>query len=315
MYSTGHILPGYGANVPHVLSGYGAPVSKLRRARSAGYPLDKQTLLEIAQRTHLERQQFDAIRSNARSLWSYPEDNETSYDNHFKERPADELQELRPSSPTRRNRPHPPPVFLTNRLHYVPGYHNADATVGKGVYQVDASVPPEQQEERRAARRKYLAQRDPALVNNYKDPFGLRQVLDGRSAQGAEAWLKLADEADRGNVMHVVQKDKEVLQELERSGKSARGGGQNAVASAHRWMRYAGAAEADAVGRIANSLETDPDNIPYHAPPDQTFSAMRARDIAATANVRRLPRLSRGDYSIHPDWNRFYLAHHKVPGC
>ena len=27
-------------------------------------------------------------------------------------------------------------VFLTNRLHYVPGYHNADAQLGKSPYVV-----------------------------------------------------------------------------------------------------------------------------------------------------------------------------------
>ena len=93
----------------HVLPGYGDPVSQLRRVRSAGYPLDKKTLLQIAQDTKLKREEMDYIRNNARSLWSYQENQETSYDNHFAERRADEIMTLRPTSPTRRNKPHPIP--------------------------------------------------------------------------------------------------------------------------------------------------------------------------------------------------------------
>ncbi|KAK7495285.1 hypothetical protein BaRGS_00013467 [Batillaria attramentaria] len=298
----------------HILPGYGDPVSRLRRVQSAGFPLDKKTLLDIAQQTRLEQQQFESIRNNARRLWSYPDRNETSYDNHFAERPADELMQLRPTSPTRRNKPHPPMVFLTTRLHYIPGYNNADTTVGKEAYQVDASVPVDQQAERKAVRRKYLGRQDPAMVNTYKDPFGLRQTLDGRSAQAAEAWMKLADDADRDNVLHVIQreKDKARTRDVESLPRA-----KTAYPSTYRWMRYAGAKESDSVGRIVNTLNSDPDGTcyiqpnPYHARPVQSVTSMRMRDIASTRNVRYQSKPSRGDFLIHPDWPPT-LEHHKV---
>lgn len=91
----------------HVLPGYGDPISRMRRVRSAGFPLDKKTLLQIAQDTKLKQDEMDHIRHSARRLWSYRQNQETSYDNHFIERPADEIMTLRPTSPTRRNKPHP----------------------------------------------------------------------------------------------------------------------------------------------------------------------------------------------------------------
>ena len=93
----------------HVLPGFGTPVSSLRRVQSAGYPLDKKTLLEIAQQTRLQQEEILNIRKNACQLWMYPQKHETSYDNHFAERPADEVRTVRPTSPTRRNKPHPIP--------------------------------------------------------------------------------------------------------------------------------------------------------------------------------------------------------------
>lgn len=303
----------------HILPGYGDPVSRLRRARSAGFPLDKKTLLEIAQQTRLEQQHFEEIRHNARRLWSYPDRNETSYDNHFAERPADELMQARPTSPTRRNKPHPPQVFLTTRLHHIPGYSNADTTLGKHVYQVDASLAPEQQAVRNDVRRKYHSSQDSALVKAYRDPYGLKQVLDGRSAQAAEAWMKIADDADRDNVLQVIQQEKtEQVAEDQSQIPRAMSRARTAYPSTYRWMRYAGAKEADAVARLIGTLQTDPDmkhdvsSKVYHGRPVDSVTAMRMRDIMATRNVRFQRKPSRGDFLMHPDWPPS-LEHHKVP--
>lgn len=91
----------------HILPGYGDPVSKLRRVRSAGYPLDRKTLVGIQQSTKVPPEELESIRNNARRLWCYPQLQETSYGQHFAERPADEMMQLRPTSSTRRNKPHP----------------------------------------------------------------------------------------------------------------------------------------------------------------------------------------------------------------
>ncbi|XP_076467530.1 uncharacterized protein LOC143298546 [Babylonia areolata] len=296
----------------HVLPGYGDPISRLRRVQSAGYPLGKRTLLKIAQETRLEQTEMDAIRQNARRLWSYKDCHETTYDDQYAERPADGLVTVRPTSPTRRNKPHPLPVFLTNRLHYIPGYQNADTTVGKDAYKVDASVLPEEREQRTSVRKKYIGRPDSAMVSPYRDPFGVRDHLDDRSAQAAEAWLKIADDKDRGNVMHVIEKYKAAEgARCQKAGISPRPA--TAYPSTHRWMRYAGAKEADAVGRIVQMIDSDPDKG-YAAPePAPTLLSLRRRDIAATANVRiQRPKPSRGDFLMHPDWPPS-IYHHRIP--
>lgn len=102
----------------HILPGYGDPVSRLRRVRSVGYPLDKKTLSALQQQARLDQNEFESIRSNARQLWSYSQNHETSYNNHFAERVADELMQSRPTSPTRRNKPHPQ-MYVCSKCVYV----------------------------------------------------------------------------------------------------------------------------------------------------------------------------------------------------
>jgi hypothetical protein len=100
-------------------------------------------------------------------------------------------------------------VFLTNRLHYIPGYHNADTSINKPVYQgmnkpsdwehskwsmllsnfiiyilcspyiwiifsfsqVDASVPYEEQAQRWAIRDKYIGKPNAKAINQYTDKY------------------------------------------------------------------------------------------------------------------------------------------------
>lgn len=94
----------------HVLPGFGEPVTRFRRARSA-IPLDKDRVNEYA-RLNVpapDYRELRSIRENARHAWatSVPK-YATTYDSHFNGQPLDEPTKLRPSSPTRLNKPHPP---------------------------------------------------------------------------------------------------------------------------------------------------------------------------------------------------------------
>ncbi|WAQ99970.1 hypothetical protein MAR_024343 [Mya arenaria] len=119
----------------HILPGYGNPVTRLKRAQTA-YPLDKTKLREIAERNvgTLEKRDLESIRQNARNMWLAPNYEPTTYNSVHHHLTLDEPTASRPSSPSRRHKPHPKPVFLINRLHYVPGYHNPDTTVGRDPY-------------------------------------------------------------------------------------------------------------------------------------------------------------------------------------
>ncbi|XP_048237052.1 uncharacterized protein LOC124134415 [Haliotis rufescens] len=295
----------------HILPGYGDPVSRLRRVNSSGYPLDSNTLLQMEASYKLRDLEFDRIRAQARHMWSRRDREPTTY-HHFhsgQELPPEEQTRSRPTSPTRRNKPHPPPVFLTNRLHYIEGYHNPDTRLGKQCYRIDASLPPEEQHQRRHIRRKYVADRpSTALLNTYKDQYGVKNYLDPVAAQGAEAWLKIADDKDKDEVMMAVQKHRE-QEDLQATRDAHRQPtppmvprANTAYPSLNRFMKYAGATESSAMAPLLR---------PPHAIIGYSGD-MRSRDIEATSRVRVSSACGRGDFLLHPDWPPT-LPHHRVP--
>lgn len=93
----------------HVLPGYGQPVTYLRRAKSA-YPLDKSKIKEYAAQNvpAPERNELLRIKSQARDQWLGLDRAATTYDFQFKYRNLDQPTQSRPTSPTRKNKPHPP---------------------------------------------------------------------------------------------------------------------------------------------------------------------------------------------------------------
>lgn len=100
--ATGHLDPGYNDKV-----------SKLYRARSAQYTgtarPGAQNLRDL-EYIDADPMTLDQIRQRAREVWMQKEVNETSYQDHFKERFSvlDEQTTSRPTSSHRRNKPHPP---------------------------------------------------------------------------------------------------------------------------------------------------------------------------------------------------------------
>lgn len=93
----------------HVLPGYGQPVTYLRRAKSA-YPLDKSKIKEYAAQNvpAPERNELLRIKSQARDQWMGLDRAATTYDFQFQYRNLDQPTQSRPTSPTRKNKPHPP---------------------------------------------------------------------------------------------------------------------------------------------------------------------------------------------------------------
>lgn len=93
----------------HILPGYGDPVTRLRRARSAGcYPLDNATLLDLQNAAKLTQREFDQIRENTKNIWMRNDLRPTTYDTFFGDGEIREITQSRPSSSYRRNKPHPP---------------------------------------------------------------------------------------------------------------------------------------------------------------------------------------------------------------
>eukprot|EP00105_Crassostrea_gigas_P030886 XP_011453364.1 PREDICTED: uncharacterized protein LOC105346492 [Crassostrea gigas] len=303
----------------HVLPGYGQPVTYLRRAKSA-YPLDKSKIKEYAAQNvpAPERNELLRIKSQARDQWLGLDRAATTYDFQFKYRNLDQPTQSRPTSPTRKNKPHPPLVFLTNRLHYVPGYHNADTTINRPVYQVDASVPYEEQAQRWALRDKYIGKPSAKAINQYTDRYGYREYFDPVEAQAAEAWTKLADDKDLYQLPNVLdeQKGKHItepnvehgipLQEPQRP--------KTAMASTYRWMKYAGASENMELHRALEAIRNRgqmPNMMRYSRNGIGSTEMRRRDDIEAVQRTRYVAKPSRGDFLMHPDWPSS-IPHHRV---
>lgn len=303
----------------HVLPGYGQPVTYLRRAKSA-YPLDKSKIKEYAAQNvpAPERNELLRIKSQARDQWLGLDRAATTYDFQFKYRNLDQPTQSRPTSPTRKNKPHPPLVFLTNRLHYVPGYHNADTTINRPVYQVDASVPYEEQAQRWALRDKYIGKPSAKAINQYTDKYGYREYFDPVEAQAAEAWTKLADDKDLYQLPNVLdeQKGKHItepnvehgipLQEPQRP--------KTAMASTYRWMKYAGASENMELHRALEAIRNRgqmPNMMRYSRNGIGSTEMRRRDDIEAVQRTRYVAKASRGDFLMHPDWPSS-IPHHRV---
>lgn len=303
----------------HVLPGYGQPVTYLRRAKSA-YPLDKSKIKEYAAQNvpAPERNELLRIKSQARDQWLGLDRAATTYDFQFKYRNLDQPTQSRPTSPTRKNKPHPPLVFLTNRLHYVPGYHNADTTINRPVYQVDASVPYEEQAQRWALRDKYIGKPSAKAINQYTDKYGYREYFDPVEAQAAEAWTKLADDKDLYQLPNVLdeQKGKHItepnvehgipLQEPQRP--------KTAMASTYRWMKYAGASENMELHRALEAIRNRgqmPNMMRFSRNGIGSTEMRRRDDIEAVQRTRYVAKPSRGDFLMHPDWPSS-IPHHRV---
>lgn len=303
----------------HVLPGYGQPVTYLRRAKSA-YPLDKSKIKEYAAQNvpAPERNELLRIKSQARDQWMGFDRAATTYDFQFQYKNLDQPTQSRPTSPTRKNKPHPPLVFLTNRLHYVPGYHNADTTINRPVYQVDASVPYEEQAQRWALRDKYIGKPSAKAINQYTDKYGYREYFDPVEAQAAEAWTKLADDKDLYQLPNVLdeQKGKHItepnvehgipLQEQQRP--------KTAMASTYRWMKYAGASENMELHRALEAIRNRgqmPHMMRYSRNGIGSTEMRRRDDIEAMQRTRYVAKPSRGDFLMHPDWPSS-IPHHRV---
>lgn len=304
----------------HLLPGFGDPVTNLRRAKTA-FPMDKTKIREYALLNvpRPDIRELGHIRESARQVWSAKPTYSTSYSCHFEGRQLDEHTRSRPTSPTRKNKPHPPLVFLTNRLHYIDGMQNADATLGKDIYRVDGVVGPVEYIRRRQLRDKFTPRPHTAAINQYVDD-GMKEMFPATEAQAASAWLKLADDKDKYQLMNVMQEEKmKKFKEQSHKVQSPPPRLERAhtdMPSLHRWMKMAGADEYSALNHVLQSIRTNPDQHlsarSGYSPAAGSTKDRRNDDIDAMRRIRFVPKPSRGEFLMHPDWPTS-IPHHHVP--
>ncbi|XP_074650740.1 uncharacterized protein LOC141905672 [Tubulanus polymorphus] len=286
----------------HLNPGYKDPVSRLRRSKSA-IPFGSKADAELNNLMKpLDGNVLDEIRRQARETWSRPSTSATTYnDFHNEAYLKNHVQaNTRPTSPSRKNKPHPPLVFLTNRLHYIEGFQNADTTLGKRVYKVDGSaMAPIENAYRQSLRAKYESRPNTATVMQYKRTEGL-DALDSKDAQITDAWIKMSNDNDRRDI---IEKLKELDQSTERRRSAA------PIPSLRGYLKQAGYTDRKAWDRLQNNSRIEYNPNPAN---NNTIGARKYSDVSKMRRSVYKPIPSRGDFVIHPDWPPT-IAHHKLP--
>ncbi|XP_073498597.1 uncharacterized protein [Phyllobates terribilis] len=225
----------------------------------------------------------------------------TVYAGEYRRKELDEScqSSMRPSSPTRINKPHPPEVFLFTTLHNIPGHYNCKKNVSseeKGKEQT--SISP--------IRPKKLQRGDKIQVRwDRSSHLNVTLLLfltskkvqifnDVNSNMAAQSWLKLANLEDYSAVMNMIKfvNDKQAMKEDPRAKKNLPNQALEQymkleyVPSAQRWLLNARPEEGKAFERLLRTLSTGP-------------------PTALKENSGTYPpvyRPQRKEYLIHPDW-------------
>ncbi|XP_077135396.1 uncharacterized protein LOC143792044 isoform X1 [Ranitomeya variabilis] len=185
---------------------------------------------------------------------------------------------MRPSSPTRMNKPHPPEVFLFTTLHNIPGHYNCKKNISleeKGEEQTNISP----------TRPKKLQRGDKTKVQIFNDV---------NSNMAAQAWLKLANVEDYSAVMNMIKfvSDKQAMSEDPRAKKNLLNQALEQymkleyVPSAQRWLLNARPEEGKAMERLLRTLSTGPP------------TAFKGTSGSYPPDYRP----QKKEYLIHPDW-------------
>ncbi|KAK6172649.1 hypothetical protein SNE40_016263 [Patella caerulea] len=292
----------------HILPGYNDPVTRLRRVQNIGYPIESDKILQLRQETSLDRNEFELIRAKAREIWSKPDREKTTYNFYHTGDKVGEFAPARPSSATRKNKPHPPLVFLTNRLHHITGYQQPDTTCHTQAYRVDASVPFPERAARQLTRSKYIGRPSTVSINQYRDQYHLKDFMEPTPAQATEAWLNWAGKDEKEHALSLLEDQRNQFGNNGTYGDPSRA--KSAIPSTYRWMKYSGPYE--------HSKLYGSDHQPNYPPVTNTLPY--SMDILglrrSILHPPKQPKLrfhsARGDYSIHPDWPPS-IPHHCVP--
>ncbi|MEE6461364.1 hypothetical protein FKM82_001274 [Ascaphus truei] len=257
----------------------------------------------------------DEIRSKAQLSWNHEArrraKSATVYAGDFGRKQLDETSQprMRPSSPTRMNKPHPLEGFLVTRIHNLPGYYyNCE----KRTLSAETGLREMPPIKSKGIQTRTLNRRQPT-----KDPgkyfialcphhMGVENVKekkvqifwDSSSNLAAQAWLKLASDKDCNAVekmMSFAAENKDTNEDkTDRRNHVYQAFTQivkpEFITSAHQWLRVAGAEETAAVERLLRTLSTSPRLQTLKDEPGPSHSYGQGKAI------------HKPEYLIHPDW-------------
>jgi len=140
----------------------------------------------------LKRDEFLQIKKNAKKTFKSEYDRQqssaTCYGGTYNLKTVDEptAARIRPSSPSRKNRPHPPRVFMVNHLQSIDGYYQPG-----NVHRSQTASFPKRPGKESSSWRPFTAR------TSFSEREIMKKKLGASHAQAVESWLKLASEKDR----------------------------------------------------------------------------------------------------------------------
>lgn len=269
---------------------------KISRFSSA--PPDVQYLRKMLK--PLQDDEFKQIKNSAKKSFKLELErcrtSNTWYNGQYDEKILNELtvSRTRPTSSSRKNNPHPPEVFLVNRLRSVPGYYQPEKAGTQKDSNGDSFMTPA------TCKRPYTAH------TTLRQRMHMQDILGKVPAQAAEAWIKLSPEKDRISIRQSFAMPKNSL--TQEKGKLAHlRSPEKANKESVEWLQQRGYSKNESLQRLSMSMQK--------APP--TWWKRASEKAAATKNApykntEAFKRVKFDDFQIHPHW---HMAWHKQYDC
>lgn len=245
----------------HVLTNHGYPHDLRFRSKSAEIFREHERRKEGIPRT-----EFDKIRSLSRQSWQRSWENPgdplptvkcnhfvTTYSTTHNYKALQEPTPCRPTSPTRRNNPHPTRSFLRLHLRQAKGFPKPKEKPGQDP--CDVGYKPEEPNDKQQTMYYTLWEMKD------REKRGMDKVLKAtmtpNAVPAAQAWVRNAGMKDRkivSKMLDVVHDTQNVDQTISSTFRP------DIVPAVNRWLKKAGNEEQQAVMRLIRTLASNPVN-------------------------------------------------------
>lgn len=266
------------------------------------------------QRTPFQRntEELKDIREAAKAVWSQKDNFQTTYSRYHGPHKYDK-QIYRPSSPTRKNNPHPTKVFLTTRMSNIPGHFDDSDFEGK--MKTRTYVPEFQNPDHKDIT-------GPSM-SHYQNAQDYLQSLHPNETESVENSLKQAG-IDTANLSYIPSARPNVrdrnhfsADDCHLESKSVYNLHNNSTGDSEYRAEYQGKSSADEIDPIplkrsmSNAVLQTNDTNPYLYNDYRVYREKYANgDHGIPHPEAKKP--GRGDFLIHPDWHA-RLKHHRLP--
>lgn len=222
------------------------------------------------------KEELKDIMSKSKSLWSVKDTYETTYGSSYRDYEFKEKPFVRPSSPTRKNNPHPPKVFMSSHLRDIPGYFNDNPAI------LEKSNNNSIETQRPLTANPSVKRPESAVVYNNTNEY-FSSLFPNEASEMENTFTKAGVDT---NVKSTNESRSQTRNDFEHT-------------------KIITTADKQRVTLQSNLLN------PYLYDDYREYREKYANKTHGMLNPDR-KRPSRGDFMIHPDWHA-RLKHHRLP--